>query len=105
MLYNDFVAETKINCVAVDHTLPLKFIKDFLQTQCVVQGNLDNILLTLDLNYAQRAISRSANQILTELNNSSSKAFIFNLGHGCLPSTKIDNIEFLIKKVRNFQKR
>ena len=105
LLYNPFVSETKVNCVAVDHTLPLKFIKDFLQTQCVVQGNLDNILLTLDLNYAQRAISESANQILIELNNTSSKGFIFNLGHGCLPSTKIENIEFLIKKVRNFQKR
>ena len=103
MLYKTFVEETKVDCIAIDHTLPLNFIRDSLQTQCVVQGNLDNILLTLDLDYVQRAISESTDDILAALNNGSPAPFIFNLGHGCLPSTKIENIEFLIKKLRNLK--
>ncbi len=105
LLYKPFVNETNVDCVAVDHTLPINFIRDSLQKQTVVQGNLDNILLTLDLDYGRRAISDSAEIILTNLNNSSPRRFIFNLGHGCLPSTKIENIEFLIEKIKNYQKR
>lgn len=104
LLYKTFTDETKVNCVAIDHTVPLDFAKDTLQKQCVVQGNLENILLTLDLDNAQQPISDGVDIILTKLNSGHSKRFIFNLGHGCLPDTKIENIEFLIKTVRNFQK-
>jgi uroporphyrinogen decarboxylase len=105
LLYEPFVEQTKVDCVAVDHTLPINFIRDSLQKRTVVQGNLDNILLTLNSDYAEEPISKAAEQILKNLANRSPGRFIFNLGHGCLPTTKIENIEFLIKKVKNFEKR
>jgi uroporphyrinogen decarboxylase len=104
LLYKNFAHETGVNCLAIDHTVPLDFAKETLQTQCVVQGNLENILLTIDLEHSQKPISDALDTILGKLHNSRSKRFICNLGHGCLPGTKIENIEFLIKKVRNFQK-
>lgn len=101
-LYEAFVEKSKVDCVAIDHTLPLDFAEKKLQPKCVVQGNLDNILLTLDLEYARDPISDSLDTLLRKLNKNSPTRFIFNLGHGCLPSTKIENIEFLIKKLKNF---
>jgi uroporphyrinogen decarboxylase len=104
LLYKNFARETGVNCVAIDHTVPLDFAKEKLQTQCVIQGNLENILLTVDLDRSQKPISDALDTILAKLHTGHSKRFICNLGHGCLPGTKIENIEFLIKKVRNFQK-
>ena len=103
-LYKPFVDETNVDCIAIDHTLSLDFAKEDLQSKSVVQGNLENILLTIDLEHAQEPISNAVDAILTKLNNCSPRRFIFNLGHGCLPSTRIENIKFLIKKVKKFQK-
>lgn len=100
VLYKRFVVETQVNCVAVDHTPPLSWIKENLQKYCVIQGNLDNICLNLDLKYSQDVINDSVVQILKNLNNTSESRFIFNLGHGCMPSTKIENIEYVLKIIR-----
>ncbi len=105
LLYEIFVDETKVDCIAIDNTLSLDFVQKSLQTRCVVQGNLDNILLTLDLELSQKVINDSLEALLMKLNKGSPKRFIFNLGHGCLPSTKIENIEFVIKKLEKFQFR
>lgn len=98
VLYENFIHETKVNCVAVDHTLPLTWIRDNIQSKTCVQGNLDNIYLTLE--NATDALSDSVKRILKALRNSSQQRFIFNLGHGCLPETKVENIEFVINQVR-----
>jgi uroporphyrinogen decarboxylase len=100
ILYEKFAIETKVDCVAVDHTPPLSWIRENVQKHCVVQGNLDNICLNLDLRYAQNIINDSVVQILSHFHNKAQHGFIFNLGHGCMPSTKIENIEFLIKTIR-----
>jgi uroporphyrinogen decarboxylase len=101
VLYEKFAVETKVDCIALDHTPPLKWIKENIQKHCAVQGNLDNIYLTLDLNDAQERISTSVIQIIKNLYNPSTRGFIFNLGHGCLPDTKIENLEYVINKIRN----
>ena len=46
-------------------------------------------------------IEKKANNILSELGN---KNFIFNLGHGIMPNTPIENVEFLVNYVRNYKK-
>ncbi len=101
ILYERFASETQVDCIALDHTPPLRWIKENIQKHCVVQGNLDNIYLTLDLNDAQEAISDSVTSIIANLYSPSVGRFIFNLGHGCLPETKIENLEYVINKIRN----
>lgn len=90
-----YIAETGVDAVGVDYTLPLEWIRDNLQTQLPVQGNLDPILLASDKN----AMKNQVEKILKTLGN---KPFIFNLGHGILPHTPIENVELLIETVRKY---
>ncbi|MBU6453237.1 MAG: uroporphyrinogen decarboxylase [Cyanobacteria bacterium REEB67] len=65
-----------------------------LRDRCV-QGNLDPTLL-----FAERALLEARAQKL--LDRCRGKAgYIFNLGHGILPGTPVDNVKFLVEMVRN----
>jgi len=68
-----------------------------LKESVVVQGNLDPIILTKD----KEQIKNAVENILTNL---AGKNFIFNLGHGILPETPIENVEFLVDLVRHYEK-
>ena len=62
-----------------------------------VQGNLDPEILASN----KEKISEAA---LNILDNLSGPNFIFNLGHGILPHTPIENVEFLVDLVRKYEK-
>ncbi|MGV2432132.1 MAG UNVERIFIED_CONTAM: hypothetical protein LVQ98_01755 [Rickettsiaceae bacterium] len=66
-----------------------------LQKHVIVQGNLDPTILLS----SKENIKIAAENILDNL---SEKNFIFNLGHGILPETPIENVEFLVNLVRNY---
>lgn len=100
LLYENFALQTKADCIAIDHCLPFSWIKEKLQKLCVVQGNLDNIYLNLDLNDAREVITDAVREIIKNLHTQFPAHFIFNLSHGCLPTTKIENIEFIINEIR-----
>ena len=68
-----------------------------LQKSVVVQGNLDPIILTKD----KKTIEIATEKILSNLAKGN---FIFNLGHGILPETPIENVEFLVNLIRNYEK-
>lgn len=68
-----------------------------LQETTIIQGNLDpEILAGNDKN----KIKESVTEIMQ---NFSGKNFIFNLGHGILPQTPIENVEYLVSLVRNYE--
>jgi uroporphyrinogen decarboxylase len=54
----------------------------------VVQGNLDPEILASD----KQAMLKEARTIIDTLK---SKAFVFNLGHGILPNTPVENMQAL----------
>ena len=94
-LYDGFVDSIKPDVIALDQGLSDSFIVDKLQENTVIQGNFDNFLLA----YGSRdQISRRVDEILERF---SRKPFIFNLGHGIIKDTPIENVEFLINKIRN----
>jgi uroporphyrinogen decarboxylase len=97
--------KTDISCLALDHLLPLDWVKEKLQTRLPVQGGLDNIPLILDSKGARDTISSQVDTLLMKLVRPHSESFIFNLGRGCLPGTKIENLQLVIDKVRNFEKK
>jgi uroporphyrinogen decarboxylase len=68
-----------------------------IQKSVVVQGNLDPITLTKD----KETIQKETEAILSNL---AGRNFIFNLGHGILPETPIENVEFLVELIRNYGK-
>lgn len=98
MLYEKFVKEAKPDCLAVDQNLLPKYIKENLQEKLkiTVQGNLDNFLLAYDKNNLEKEI----NEIMINLNH---KPFIFNLGHGILQETPIENVQKMIEIIRKFK--
>ena len=61
-----------------------------------VQGNLDPIALCAD----RKTIARRAQTILDEARGRS--GHIFNLGHGILPETPVDNVKYLVDYVHEY---
>ena len=61
-----------------------------------VQGNLDPIALCAD----RKIIARRAQTILDEARGRS--GHIFNLGHGILPETPVDNVKYLVDYVHEY---
>lgn len=94
-LYERYIQETGVDIIGVDQFVPVDTMQKW-QTKITVQGNLDPVALLTNKNI----IAQKAHNILTKL---AGKNFIFNLGHGMLPSTPIENVEFLINYVREFK--
>lgn len=94
-LYQEYIDQTDIDAIGVDQFVPINTMKKW-QENIIVQGNFDPVLLL----GKKEIIEKKANDILTCLD---SKNFIFNLGHGILPNTPIENVQFLVNYVRNYQ--
>ena len=92
-LYEDYIRETKVDGVGLDHTVPLEWARDVLQPLTTVQGTLDNLLLVAGGEQMEREVAR----ILEMLGNG---PFIFNLGHGIVPQTPPEHVERLCALVR-----
>jgi uroporphyrinogen decarboxylase len=88
-----YVAQSGVDGVSCDATVPLDFISRELSGRVVVQGNLDPPLLVA----GGPEMERQAEKILAAL---ASKPFIFNLGHGVLPQTPPQNVMRLVKLIR-----
>ena len=97
-MYEEIVINIDCDAFAVDQCVSKKWVRDILQNKHnkIIQGNLDNITLALDMEYALSEVK----DILDHFND---KPFIFNLGHGILPDTPIENVEKIINFIKNYQ--
>lgn len=94
--YQRYIENTGIDGVGVDQFIPLDQMKKW-QKNIVVQGNLDPVILLGN----KENIKIEVDRILSTLDD---KNFIFNLGHGILPTTPNENVEYLIDYVRSYKK-
>ncbi len=94
-MYPDFIDSVQCDVLAVDQILTDDFINNQLQSKITIQGNFDNFLLAYG---TQEQISQRVDVMMQKF---SKKPFVFNLGHGIIKDTPIENVEFLIKKIRN----
>ncbi len=78
--------------LAVDWRTPLRATWDRLGCRAV-QGNLDPIVLCAD----RQAVALQADVLLDEVGGK--PGHIFNLGHGIVPETPVDNVKFLVDHV------
>ena len=93
--YVSFAKQVNCDVIAIDQTLDKKWVRDNLQSQNkIIQGNLDNYLLAFG---SQDDIKKEVNEILETY---SSQPFIFNLGHGILPQTPVENLQMVVDLVR-----
>ena len=85
-----------VSAVSLDQTVSLDWVQENLQKKVAIQGNLDPIYLLA----GGEAMRSEANRILKSL---SGGPFIFNLGHGVLPPTPLDNVAELCEIVSGWQ--
>lgn len=95
----DDVAATGARVVGVDWTVSLADIARRLPASVAVQGNLDPAVLTSN----PSTVEAETRRILHEM--AGRPGHIFNLGHGVPPDAKLENIEALVRAVRNSENR
>jgi uroporphyrinogen decarboxylase len=88
LLYERYVAETGVDAVGIDTTVPTAYARKKLQPLMAVQGNLDPVLLVV----GGQPLENAVNGLRRELG---SGPFVFNLGHGVLPETPPENVAML----------
>lgn len=94
----EYVIETGVDSVGIDPGIPLWWARKKLQDRCVVQGNLDNQLLVV----GEDALETETTRILDGLGGG---PFVFNLGHGVLPHTPVENVARVAEMVREWRVR
>ncbi len=92
--YKKFVDVVKPDVVNIDYSVdPKSILKDI---KIPIQGGLDpKVLLTQKENIKKK--------VEEYLNIFKDHPYIFNLGHGILPDTNPEIVNFLVKTVRNFK--
>lgn len=97
VFYKNYAEETGVDAISLDSNISFEFAKE-LQKTTIVQGNLDPVRLVA----GGKALEEGVDNILKNLSN---KPFIFNLGHGILPTTDITNVEKMLYLVRSYHER
>lgn len=92
-LYEEYVKFVKPDVICIDQYVNTQWAREFL-CGSVIQGNLDNIILASS---KERSVYEAKNIV----NSLGKGKFIFNLGHGVIPSTPIENIHAVIEAVRS----
>jgi uroporphyrinogen decarboxylase len=90
LLYERYLRETEVSGIAIDTAVPPSFARATLQPFATVQGNLDPGLLIA----GGAALEREVTQLRRALGRG---PYVFNLGHGVLPQTPVENIEALAR--------
>ena len=92
--YKNFCEVVKPDSINIDYSVdPKKIIKDI---KIPIQGGLDPKTLLTDKENLRKEATKYL-QIFKE------HPYVFNLGHGILPETKIEMVEELVKIVRDFK--
>ena len=91
--YVDFCSTVRPDCISIDYEVNPKWIKEKVNG-IPIQGGLDPKILLTD----KEKIKKSTENYL---NIFSDYPYIFNLGHGVIPETKPETIEYIIQIVRN----
>ena len=96
VLVQSYVEETGVDGVGIDSVVPVGWAREALQKNALVQGNLDNVLLMAGGDELERACARI-------LDGLAEGRFIFNLGHGVLPSTPPEHVARVSAAVKNWR--
>ncbi len=87
------IAHSGCNAVGVDWTMSLHDAKKLTQNRVAIQGNLDPLALFAP----EDVLEREVKNILETMRDY--PGFVFNLGHGILPTTSPEKVKFLVDTV------
>lgn len=89
----EFIEETGVDGISVDTNMDMVWARDHLSDKAVVQGNLDPLLLVA----GGEAMERATLDLIEIFRG---RPFIFNLGHGIVPETPIENVKRVVELVQ-----
>tara|TARA_B100002052_G_scaffold257270_1_gene248546 strand:+ start:286 stop:1308 length:1023 start_codon:yes stop_codon:yes gene_type:complete len=95
--YLDFCSLVKPQCISIDYETDPRWAKEKLK-EIPIQGGLDPKILLKDNEIIKKEVENY-------LNIFSGYPYIFNLGHGVLPETKPETIEYVTNLVRKKNER
>jgi len=95
-----FVTDLNPDILAVDWRADLEAVVEQTEGKICVQGNLDPGLLVGDWKPRKEQLKAEITHILQS--GAKAKGHVFNVGHGFVPQTQIDAVEFVIEQVRAF---
>jgi len=93
----EIAKDCKSDVIGIDWRVDISDAIDRLGADKVIQGNLEPIILFSD----RTQIKRAAADIIQK--GKKAKGHIFNLGHGILPTTPVDNLKILIDIVHGME--
>jgi uroporphyrinogen decarboxylase len=88
-----YLAAVPVDAIGLDWMIDLAFAREHVQKLRPVQGNLDPLALLA----GGAALDRGVDSIVQAF---AAGPFIFNLGHGVLPETPLENVERMVERVR-----
>jgi len=94
----DLLSTLECDVIGVDWRIPIQAAWKQLGASKAIQGNLDPALLSgpwTGIEASSRLIFEQVKSLNAEM-----KGFVFNLGHGILPSAKEDNVKKLVEWVK-----
>lgn len=94
--YEGFAELTGVDAVSLDVGVPVEWAASRIQPGAAVQGNLDPMLLVV----GGRQMETAAARILRGLGRG---PFVFNLGHGILPTTPIEHVAHLCEIIHKWR--
>ena len=90
---DNYLNAVAVDAIGLDWMVDLDFARKHVQPKRTVQGNLDPLVLLA----GGAALDTAIDAILEAFGQG---PFIFNLGHGILPSTPVAHVERLVARVR-----
>lgn len=94
--YLSDLARLGADCISIDWRLSLKRAREALGSEIALQGNIDPLVL-----YATpEAVEAEVRRIFEEFPPAT--GHVFNLGHGILPKSKVENVKRLIEAVKRY---
>ncbi len=93
LMYRAYVLETGVSAIGLDSAVPCSIAQRTLQSLVPIQGNLDPILLV----NGGTAMAEAVAAIRASFG---AGPFVFNLGHGVVPETPVENVAYLAELLR-----
>lgn len=81
--------------ISLDDSAQIERINQKLSAKTVIQGNLDPDLLTAPIDLLESEVKKLCRYMRSR------PGYIFNLGHGIKPQSKVENVQCLIETVQN----
>jgi uroporphyrinogen decarboxylase len=93
------IARCGADVVSLDWTVDLTWARKILKGRVALQGNLDPCMLYCSPKRIQEAVRETLQKVNPQ------RGYIFNLGHGILPDTPVENVKYLVKCVKELSSK